>query len=510
MNGPQLVGPLSAADVMQSLLMLFSVAFFLALALTPVVRNLARSRGWLDRPDGRRKLHSAPVPRLGGLALYCSFALSVAASVAIFHDAPWYGVAVSGVYLRALAACTAVMLVGLVDDLVGTTPTAKIAVQVAASFYLYNNGYQIHLVSNPFGEAIALGVLSLPITLLWFVGMSNAFNLIDGLDGLAAGVGLFCTSIVFIFALSNDRWEIVFLSVALGGALLGFLRYNFSPASIFLGDSGALFIGFALAALSVRGSTKSSTAIAVVAPLLALGFPILDTGMAVLRRLVRGRSLLEPDADHIHHRMVRRGLTQHRAVIILYGVTALFGALSLLTMTGRSQIASLVAVAAFTAITWWGIRELGYSEIGEIGRFIMRVVSWGRGNRKGGDFGDLRPRIREARDLEELWDLLVHAGSRAGLHSLSLHSLSPASRLSEETAVRELRSWEKAATPQAADRMVSWTLPLISGGTLLGQLTMARVVDDGDVGHATDELVSSISSEFSDALYRILRRPGPA
>jgi hypothetical protein len=183
--------------------------------------------------------------------------------------------------------------------------------------------------------------------------------------------GLFSTSIVFILALMNDRWEIVLLSVVLAGALLGFLRYNFGSASVFLGDSGSLFVGFALAALAVRGSMKSSTAVAVLAPLLALGFPIVDTSMALVRRLVGRKSLLEPDADHIHHRIVRMGLTQQRAVIILYGVTALFGALSLLTMTGQSHATGLAAVV-FTLVTWIGIRQLGYSELGQIQRLLKR------------------------------------------------------------------------------------------------------------------------------------------
>jgi UDP-GlcNAc:undecaprenyl-phosphate GlcNAc-1-phosphate transferase len=233
----------------------------------------------------------------------------------------------------------------------------RLLAQAAAALYLYANGFEMSVVSNPAGQPFTLGWLSLPLTVLWVVGLSNAFNLIDGLDGLAAGVGFFANSVVFIFALLNGRWEIAVFSAALAGALLGFLRYNFSPATVFLGDSGSLSIGFVLAALSLRGSTKSSTAVAVIAPLLALGFPIVDTAMAMLRRLLAGRSIMEADADHIHHRMLRLGLRPRQAVMLLYAVTALFGAMALLAMTGHANAVAF-AVLSFAAVTWIGIRRL--------------------------------------------------------------------------------------------------------------------------------------------------------
>lgn len=352
---------LSAGGAMPGILLTFSIAFFLSIGLTLVIRRVARSRAWLDRPDGGRKAHASPVPRLGGVAVYLSFALSFL-SISMLLRAQWRGASTLDASFQLLAACTLVMLVGVVDDLFGVTPHVKILFQVIAGLYLYFNGYDIVAISSPFGGMIRLGVLSLPITVLWFVGMSNAFNLIDGLDGLAAGVGLFAVSVVFILALLNGRWEIVFLAAALGGSLLGFLRYNFAPASIFLGDSGSLFVGFALAGLAIRGSMKGSTAVAVMAPLLALGVPILDTAIALVRRPLSGKSILEPDADHIHHRMLRKGLTPQQAVVILYGVAALFGALSLLTITGQGQATGLAAVV-FTLVTWFGIRHLGYSQL---------------------------------------------------------------------------------------------------------------------------------------------------
>ena len=372
--------PLAAEDAVRGALVLFYAAFFSSLILTPLIRDLALARGWVDRPDGRRKTHRVPVPRLGGIAVHLAFALSFGAALAVFGHAPWLGPPIPASYLHLLAAGTAVMVMGLLDDVVGVAPAVKILVQAGAGLYLYFNGYQIRLVANPFGETVNLGVLSLPITLLWFAGISNAFNLIDGLDGLAAGVGLFSTSVVVIIAALNDRWEIVFLSVALGGALLGFLRYNFGSASVFLGDSGSLFVGFALAALAVRGSMKSSMAVAVLAPLLALALPILDTTIAIARRFFGGKGVFEADAEHIHHRMLRKGLTPRWVVVILYSVAAFFGALSLLSMTGHSKVLGVVIIL-FSVGTWFGVQQLGYADLGAL-QWMLRHGLAVRGRRE--------------------------------------------------------------------------------------------------------------------------------
>jgi UDP-GlcNAc:undecaprenyl-phosphate GlcNAc-1-phosphate transferase len=486
---------LTVADAMKSILVMFSAAFFLSLTLTPLVRDLALSQGWLDRPDGRRKTHRLPVPRLGGIAVHLAFALSFAAALTVFRDAAWMAPPVPAAFLHLLAACTSVMLVGLLDDLFGVPPVLKILVQAAAGLYLYHNGYQIRLVSNPLGDTFNLGVLSLPITLLWFAGISNAFNLIDGLNGLAAGVGLFSTSIVFILALMNDRWEIVLLSVVLAGALLGFLRYNFGSASVFLGDSGSLFVGFALAALAVRGSMKSSTAVAVLAPLLALGFPIVDTSMALLRRLVGRKSLLAPDADHIHHRIVRMGLTQQRAVIILYGVTALFGALSLLTMTGQSHATGLAAVV-FTLVTWIGIRQLGYSELGQIQRLLRRGLSLeGLTSANGSALAEARRALAEAKDLRQLHGALAAAAAALRLEKVTVRLRAPGPGLPP---------WEAPDAVLDPRRSWAWTIPLVSGNALLGELELVGALGRMSAAVKAAELVEVLAVDFADALFRLL------
>ena len=356
MNWPEPIGFSSLATALAAVVLALGAGALLSLALTPLLRDSALRRGWLDRPDGRRKLHAAAVPPVGGMAVLPALAGGLA--LALLLPGVDFSLAdPENSVLHLLAATAAVAAVGLLDDIYSVRPWAKLLVQAAAGLYLCAHGYGVSVISNPLGEPFVLGGLSVPLTVLWVVGLSNAFNLIDGLDGLAAGVGFFANCVVFIFAVLNERWEIALFSAALAGALLGFLRYNFSPATVFLGDSGSLSIGFMLAALSLRGSSKSSTVVAVIAPLLALGFPIVDTALAMLRRLMAGRSILEADADHIHHRMLRLGLQPRQAVILLYAVTALFGAMALLAMTGHANAVGF-AVLWFAAVTWIGIRRL--------------------------------------------------------------------------------------------------------------------------------------------------------
>lgn len=459
---------------MTGTLLVLVLAGLVSLTLTPLVRTFARSRGWMDRPDGGRKRHTAPVPRIGGVAVYGAFAAAAGLVLALEPLGFLPGTDLMAAYLPLLVGGAAVLLVGLADDIYGVKPVTKLLVQTLAALYLYWCGFRIDALSNPFGGAtVSLGYLSLPITLAWFVGMSNAFNLIDGLDGLAAGIGLFSTTTLFIAAVVNERWEIVLLSAALGGALLGFLRYNFNPASIFLGDSGSLFVGFALAAFAIRGSMKSSAAIAVAAPLLALAVPLVDAGIAVLRRLISGKHVFEADGDHIHHRMLRLGFTPRGAVVTLYGVAALFGALSLLTMTERSQVIGVVVIAS-SVVTWIGIQQLGYGEFGE----LQRVLRQGLQNERQAIGNNvyvksLKRGFGEAESLETLWRLLIQAAERLGFESIELQLEPGAARaLSRQPLPLDFPIWRLAATP--AEARSSWAIPLQADGPSLGRLVLTR------------------------------------
>jgi UDP-GlcNAc:undecaprenyl-phosphate GlcNAc-1-phosphate transferase len=481
-------------------LLIVAFAALCSLLFTPMVRRVAQRYGWVDNPDGRRKRHTEPVPRVGGVAVYLSFVIASGVFLlAALPSDPWYGRVAVHAYRHLVVACGFVVLVGLADDLWGVKPFAKIAVQAATAFYLFLNGYRIDAISNPFGgDTVPLGIFALPVTLVWFVGMSNAFNLIDGLDGLAAGIGLFSTTTLFIAAAINERWEVTLLCSALGGALLGFLRYNFFPANIFLGDSGSLLIGFALAAFAIRGSMKSSAAIAVAAPLLALAIPIVDAVIAILRRLIAGKNPLEADGDHIHHRLLRRGWGPRSAVVLLYAIAGALGALSLLTMNQRGQVAGLVIIAT-SVVTWLGIQHLGYPEFGEIHRVLRKGLLHERqaiGNNVY--LRSLDDTFAAAQDLESLWAATVEMARRIECHSVELCV----------GGDRDRFLWREGGLLDEAEPLISWTIPLGINGTPGAVLVLTRRLDGSpstfDSGTLAEVLQKSLVPRFVDYFHAMV------
>lgn len=473
--------------------------------LTPVARDFARAHGWVDRPDGRRKLHLTPVPRLGGLAVFAAFAIACALLLGLEYAGVLVSDLSAAAYLHLLLACAAVAAVGVADDIYDVRPAAKLVVQALAALYLFRNGYRIDAVSNPFnGASVALGSLAAPLTVVWFVGMSNAFNLVDGLDGLAAGLGLFSTTTLFMACLINERWEIAIIASALGGALLGFLRYNFNPASVFLGDSGALFVGFALAAVAVRGSMKSSAVIAVAAPLMALAVPILDASIAVFRRLVRGDGVFTADGDHIHHRLIGMGLTPRRVVVILYAVAAVFGALSLLTMTSRSQVVGLVVIAS-SVVTWIGVQQLGYAEFSEIQRSLRYgFVNERRSVGNNVYLTSLAAQFLAVADQPALCQKLAEAASRLSFHRVELWrgplgtaAPSPRELLSE---------WTDSSRRVAAEASSVWTIPVTHDAEVFATLRFTRSLT-GPAQFEPSYLLNALQEGFALRLHALLQRP---
>ena len=355
---------------------LFAVALVSSLALTPWVGRLALHFGVLDQPGGR-KLHRQPTPRLGGLAVYG--AMVVTFELAIVSDRYVYEIFYGwGWQILALAlGATAVLLLGVIDDIRSLSPEAKLATQLAAGLAVWLSGYRIEAIGT-----FQLGILGPPLTLLWVVGVTNAFNLIDGLDGLAAGIGVIVSATLFSISVYTGDVASAFLTAALGGALLGFLRYNFYPARIFLGDSGSLLLGFVLSVVSIGTANRASAVVAILVPILALGLPIADTGLTVVRRLLRAVhvvrhdesreryeflflgnvSLLKADREHIHHRLVDLGITHRNVVLLLYGICASLGVVSFAIVAVRNpDVASLLVAFAIAAV--YGVRRLNYEEM---------------------------------------------------------------------------------------------------------------------------------------------------
>lgn len=300
---------------MLTFLLTFLAALIVTILLTPMVRSFAPEIGAIDKPS-ERKVHSQNVPRGGGVAIYFGFLVAVL-----------FGLLVSGVsgviinprpILGILLGGSIVMFTGLVDDIRRLRPLLKLFWQCVGALVAIYFGVEISFISNPFNGYLPLGFIAIPLTLIWVVGMTNAVNLIDGLDGLAAGVTAISAGSLFFVALRTHQIGAALLMLALAAAALGFLRYNFNPASIFLGDCGSYFLGFVLATAAIVGVFKTTLVVALIIPILILGVPIFDTTFAILRRLKNKKNPFAPDNKHIHHVLLRAGLTQREAVMAIY------------------------------------------------------------------------------------------------------------------------------------------------------------------------------------------------
>ncbi|MCP5111522.1 MAG: undecaprenyl/decaprenyl-phosphate alpha-N-acetylglucosaminyl 1-phosphate transferase, partial [bacterium] len=312
---------------MYSVLLTAVVSFGLCLMLTPLVRDLFLRWGVVDRPDGVRKLHSHPIPRVGGIPIAASYlAAYLVLILSPLRGGAWLARELPLVW-ALIPAAGVVFALGLVDDFRGVRPAIKLAVQVLAALLAYSNGVEIASIAGVEIPAWS----SLPLTVIWLVGCANAFNLIDGMDGLATGVGVLATLTIFGAAILQQNTPLALATVPLAGCLLGFLRYNFTPASIFLGDSGSLLVGFLLGCYGVIWSQKSATILGMTAPLMALAVPLMDTALAVVRRFLRGKPIFGADRGHVHHRLLDKGLAPRSVALLLYGACGFAAALSLLT-----------------------------------------------------------------------------------------------------------------------------------------------------------------------------------
>ena len=348
---------------MYSLLFLALSSFTLSLILTPFVRNRALRFGLVDQPEPLRKFHKLPTPRLGGVAILAAtlgaYLLLSIMSLTAGH------IVRSGIpfAVRLLPAVIVIFGVGLVDDIVGVVAWQKLVAQVVAAILAWSSGIHLGaLGGHPFPP-----VLSFVLTIIWIVACANALNLIDGVDGLATGIAVFATITTLIAAILHHNIDLAVATVPLAGALLGFLRFNFNPASIFLGDCGSLTVGFLLGCYGIVWSEKSTTLFGMTAPLLALSVPLLDAGLAVVRRFLCQQPIFGADRSHIHHKLLSLGMAPRKVVFVLYGFCGLAAAASLLLTTTHEQYHSFVIVIVCLG-AWLSLQHLGYSEFSVAGK----------------------------------------------------------------------------------------------------------------------------------------------
>lgn len=324
-----------------------ALALVLGYALTPAVRVAALRVGAVDRPDPR-KVHKRIMPRMGGLAVYLAFV----AAVLLFRE-------LTPQVRGLLVGATIIVLVGMLDDTRGLSPRVKLAGQVLAALVIIPFGIEVHFLTNPLtGNLLFLGIFSVPLTVFWVVAVTNAVNLIDGLDGLAGGVASIAA--LTMATVAWTQWtrfgtaglpEMIMLALTLVAAVGGFLRHNFHPARIFLGDTGSMFLGFVLAVMAIMSLTKSATAVSVIIPLLILGVPLLDTFFAVIRRYHNHKPIFQPDREHLHHQLMAMGLSHRQTVLVIYGLSAFLGLNAVvLNLLSSDQALALLVVLAAAAI----------------------------------------------------------------------------------------------------------------------------------------------------------------
>ncbi|KMT22787.1 MraY family glycosyltransferase [Clostridium cylindrosporum] len=321
-------------------IMLLLAAMIISFSATPLVKGLAIRVNAIDVPKDDRRVHKVPIPRLGGLAIYISFSLCSLAILGMQKNV-----------LGVLLGGSLIVAMGIYDDIKPLKAIYKLIVQIIAALILISFNIKVHMITVPFdsaGNAVDVTFLAIPITILWVVGITNAFNLIDGLDGLACGICFISCLTLFGVAFYGDRYTAIVLTLILAGACLGFLPYNSNPAKIFLGDTGSQFLGFILAAISIEGAIKSTTALVVAVPILALGLPIYDTLFAMIRRKINNRPMMEADKGHLHHRLLEMGLTQKQAVYTMYILSSILGVSSIIAMivSSKQSFALLVVVCA--------------------------------------------------------------------------------------------------------------------------------------------------------------------
>lgn len=332
---------------MPEYILAFIIALALAYVLTPRVMSLAIKTGAMDAPDAR-KVHHTPIPRMGGLAIYIAFMVAVLLCVDLTREV-----------IGLLAGGTVILLIGLIDDFKSLPAKVKLFGQILAAVVLLLFDVRIDCITNPFGDMFILEeYLAIPITLFWIVGLTNTVNLIDGLDGLAAGVSTIAAITILLVALQQGFWLIAVLTAALAGGALGFMPYNFNPARIFMGDTGSMFLGYMLAGISALGAVKSAATIALIVPILALGLPILDTAFAIVRRYMSGNPIFKPDRGHLHHRLLDMGFTQKQAVLLMYVISGFLG-VSAIALTEVSSGAGLLIIAFVAFAVSFGAKKIG-------------------------------------------------------------------------------------------------------------------------------------------------------
>lgn len=484
---------------MKSYVVACLVALFLSVLVTPLVRRFALRIGAVSTPGGRH-VHGRTIPRLGGIALAIAWAVPV---IALALRDPSVAHALHGKLFQVIAVVlggSAICIIGALDDARGLKPAYKLAAQVIVACFAFGCGFHIQAIQLPLVGALQMGVFALPVTVLWIVGVTNAVNLIDGLDGLAAGVSFFAAFTSFVIASLSGSVFVALMMAALMGALVGFLFFNFNPARIFMGDSGSYFLGFVLATTALAGGLqqKASTAVSLLVPVLALGVPIFDTLFSMFRRILERRPIFSADRGHVHHRLLDLGLTHRRAVVFLYGVSILLAAGAIAVSLGRSWHVG-VALLSVTLVFVGLVRFLGYFEYLH---FRKRQKS----------------RLRDAltENLRRVVPRLIITMSKTSTEADALLVLE---RLTTESEIacaeifvagKPIRCWSKAGTDCAKRDSVEMAFPIGRDEAAVASLRFRWSSEQDDPAPQVDVLLQILVDELAQTLARFGSSLAPA
>ena len=488
----------------------FAGSLLLSFISTKLVRDSAVQRGWLVPPSHERHLHKHALPRLGGVAIVFSFLLATAIALLgerILHPA---GSTLSlRPLLTMLPPALLIFFLGVYDDTRGASAYLKFLVQAVAGAMLFAGGMRILDLPLLFGARQFSSLVGLPLTIFWVMAITNAFNLIDGLDGLAAGSALFSTLVMFVVATLSHASLTSLLTLALAGAVLGFLRYNFNPATIFLGDCGSLFVGFMLSALALHSAQKAPTVIAVAIPIVSFGLPILETLLSIVRRFISGRPVFTADREHIHHKLLDRGWSHRQVVIILYAVSALFALLSLFLLWPTGSTLGLVLAVLGTGI-WIGVQHLGYLEFGEIRRVAQRTIEQRHIFVNNLAIRRATEELKNADNFHQIGRILSAAFDNNDFDAFELRAHPPSSihslRVVEDNELPQLR-WRKPGTLLEAEFGHAWSinLDLVSAGNRhCGNLAIFRNYSRHDLQLDINLLTSGFATSLADAVQRTM------
>jgi UDP-GlcNAc:undecaprenyl-phosphate GlcNAc-1-phosphate transferase len=474
----------------------FAAAVAASVFLTAAARPLARRVGLVDQPDGRRKVHGRSTPVAGGLAVFAAAGLVLGAAAVIPGPVADAVAADPGQYAALLAGAAVICLVGVVDDRFKLPGKYKLVGQAAAAAVVVAGGATVESV-HLFGRDVHLGWLGVPVTLAWLLGAVNSFNLIDGMDGLLGTLGVIVCGAVAVMAGMHGQVAEACVAAALAGALVGFLRYNLPPASIFLGDAGSMLVGLVVGVLAIRCSLKGPATVALAAPAALLTIPFLDTAAAIVRRKLTGRSIYSTDRGHLHHCLLRGGMSRPGVLLLVSGLSSVTVVGVLASIALRNEVLAVLSAAAVVVILV-ATRLFGHAEFVLLVSKAKAVARAALGPRRGGR--EIQVRIQGSAGWAGLWTDLTAAAARLNLHAVALDVNAPLHH--EGYHAR----WHRAGGPAGEDAGAwSAVIPLTAFGQPIGQVAVAGLPDGVPAWQKMAELAA-----VADGAEALLARPKPA